>query len=103
MSNYSKLATETTDQFLATLAEGQENFLKSLSTFSSWVPASPTAPPPAFSGLPTAQEIVEANFTFAQKLLRQQQDFTQRLIAATELTTPNTSARSAAAKSKAAA
>jgi hypothetical protein len=96
--------TETTDQFLATLAETQENFLKSYSTFSAWVPASATAPAAAFSGLPTAQEVTEAGFTFAQKLLKQQQDFTQKLIAATESTPVFTPApaKSAPPKSKSA-
>ena len=104
MSNYLRLANETTDQYMATLAEGQENFLKSLTAFSAWVPASATAPPAAFSGLPTAQEVTEANFTFAQKLLKQQQDFAQKWIAtATELVTPTaTSSRSAAGKGKSA-
>ena len=82
MSNYLKLAAETTDQYLTALAEGQDNFLKSISAFTSWVPAGPTTP--AFSGLPTMQEVTEANFTFAQKLLKQQQDFTAKLVAATE-------------------
>ena len=104
MSNYVRLAEETTDQFLATLTEGQENFLKSIAVFSAWTPASPTAPASAFSGLPTIQEVAEANFAFAQKLLKQQQDFTEKLIAAAELPTPTaTSAKSSSPKSKSSA
>ena len=79
-SNYLKLATDAGDQFLSTLAEGQESFLKSLATLST-----PTPPPaiPAFAtALPTIQEVTEANFSFAQKLLKQQKDFIEKLVAA---------------------
>ena len=81
-SNYLKLATDAGDQFLATLAEGQETFLKSLATMST----APTPAPaiPAFTAaLPTIQEVTEANFSFAQKLLKQQKDFIEKLVAAT--------------------
>jgi hypothetical protein len=33
--------------------------------------------------LPTPKEVVEANFAFAAKLLKQQKDFTEKLVAAT--------------------
>jgi hypothetical protein len=40
------------------------------------------APAPVFAAtLPTAREIVEANFAFAAKLLKQQKDFTEKLFA----------------------
>jgi hypothetical protein len=43
----------------------------------------PVAPIPAFATeLPTPKEIVEANFTFAAKLLKQQKEFTEKLFAA---------------------
>ena len=38
-SNYLKQATDAGDQFLSTLAEGQESFLKSLATLSTPPPA----------------------------------------------------------------
>jgi hypothetical protein len=78
-SNYLKLATDAGDQFLTTLAEGQESFLKSLATLS-------TPPPPAIpafaAALPTIQELTEANYAFAQRLLKQQKDFIDKLSAA---------------------
>jgi len=38
---------------------------------------------PAFAtALPTIQEVTEANFAFAQKLLKQQKDFIEKLVAA---------------------
>jgi hypothetical protein len=86
MSEYVKLATGASDQFLAALAESQETFLKSLSAVSSsWTPVqAPVAAVPAFAAdLPTPKEIVEANFAFASKLLKQQKDFTEKFFAAT--------------------
>ena len=86
MSEYVKLATGAGDQFLAALAESQETFLKSLSAFSSsWTPVqAPVAAVPAFAAeLPTPKEVVEANFAFASKLLKQQKEFTERFFAAT--------------------
>ena len=83
-SNYVKLATDAGDQFLSTLAEGQESYLKSLATLST-PPSPPPAPAiPAFAAaLPTISEVTEANFSFAQKLLKQQKDFIEKLVAAT--------------------
>jgi hypothetical protein len=85
MSEYVKLATGAGDQFLAALAESQETFLKSLSALPTpaWTPAQPVAVPAFAAELPTPKELVEANFAFASKLLKQQKDFTEKFFAAT--------------------
>ena len=84
MSDYVKKASGVADQYLSALAESQEQFLKTLSTFSALVPKAQAAPAPEFvAGLPTPKEVLEANFAFAAKLLKQQKDFTEKLIAAT--------------------
>jgi hypothetical protein len=84
MSEYVKLATGAGDQFLSALAESQETFLKSLTAFTSWAPAPQPVAAPAFAAeLPTPKEVVEANFAFASKLLKQQKEFTEKFIAAT--------------------
>jgi hypothetical protein len=84
MSNYVKLATDAGDQYLNSLAEMQENFLKTTAAMAAKFP--PTTPvietPPAFAAFPTAQEVTEANFAFAQKLLKQQKSFAEKLLAA---------------------
>jgi hypothetical protein len=82
MSDYLKQATEAGDQYLSALAESQAQFLKAVTAASAWVPKVPMAPAPVFAAtLPTAREIVEANFAFAAKLLKQQKDFTEKLFA----------------------
>ena len=85
MSNYVKLATDAGDQYLSALAEAQESFLKASATltarFAGSIPAIET--PAAFTAqIPTAQEVTEAGFAFAQKLLKQQKSFTEKLFAA---------------------
>ena len=81
MSNYVKLATEAGDQYLTALAEGQEQFLKSLSGFAAWTPTTASIPTPPFAAdLPTPKEIAEANFAFAAKLLKQQKTFADKLL-----------------------
>jgi hypothetical protein len=83
MSEYVKRATGVADQYLTALAESQEQFLKTLTTFSAMAPKVPAAPVPEFAAeLPTPKEVIEANFAFAAKLLKQQKDFTEKLVEA---------------------
>jgi hypothetical protein len=84
MSDYVKKASGVGDQYLSALAESQEQLLKTLATVSAWAPKGQAAAVPEFmAGLPTPKEVLEANFAFAAKLLKQQKDFAEKLIAAT--------------------
>lgn len=82
MSNYVKLAAGATDQYLNALAQNQESFLKAVSAYNTaFTSAAPAmAAPAAFAELPTPQEITEANFAFATKLMKQQKDFSEKLL-----------------------
>jgi hypothetical protein len=84
MSNYVKLATDAGDQYLASLAEIQENFLKATTAFAARFASATPIAIPAFVApdMPTAQEVTEASFAFAQKLLKQQKGFSEKLFAA---------------------
>lgn len=83
MSDYVKTATEAGDQFLAGVAEAQDNMLKAMAPYTEWASTQTRMAPPAFSAdLPTPQEITEANFAFAAKLLKQQKKFADKLFAA---------------------
>ena len=85
MSTYAKLAAEAGDQYLTFLAETQDQFLKMVGTTPAWVPAMPAIPamptPPGVD-IPTPKEIVEANFSFTTKFVKQQKAFTEKLISA---------------------
>jgi hypothetical protein len=84
MSNYVKLAAEAGDQYLASLAGMQENFLKTTTAFAArFPPATPVTMPAGFAApeLPSAQEMTEASFAFAQKLLKQQKGFAEKMLA----------------------
>jgi hypothetical protein len=94
MSNYVKLATDLGDQYLATLSEMQENFLKASAAFAAKLttpPATPAFEMPAAlaAAVPTPAEVTEASFGFAQKLLKQQKSFAEKLLA-TGTTAPAT-------------
>jgi hypothetical protein len=78
---YLKLVNDAGEQFLTSLAEGQETFLKSLTALSTPPPA--PAMPAFATSLPTVAEVTEANFSFTQKLLKQQKEFIEKLLAAT--------------------
>ena len=84
MSNYVKLATDAGEQYLTTLAEMQDTFLKNTAAFTAQFAAvtPPVEIPAAFTAtFPTAQEVTEASFVFAQKLLKQQKSFAEKLTA----------------------
>jgi hypothetical protein len=91
MASYVKLAAEAGDKYLTALSEFQDTFLKSVATGAERFKAAtlPTAPP-AFElpPVPSAQEISEANFAFAQKLLKQQKSFVEKLLATATPATP---------------
>lgn len=80
MSDYVKYATSAGDQYLSSLAEIQDAFLKSMTPFTQMATSMPKAPVPAglFAELPTLAEISEANFAFATKLLKQQKKFADK-------------------------
>ena len=81
MSNYVKLAAGATDQYLNALAQNQDSFLKTVSAYSAALTsAAPAISAPAFGELPTPQEMTEANFAFASKLIKQQKDFSEKLL-----------------------
>jgi hypothetical protein len=86
MSKFVKAATDAADQYLTALTESQEKFLKGISAAASWTPP---APPAAFtSGLPTLQEINEASFSFAEKLLKHQKGFVEKCFATSGVPAP---------------
>jgi len=95
MSMYGKIAADAGDQYLAAISQAQENFINAIAMSMAWAPPVPAATPlPA--EFPTPQEIVGVGFGFAQKLLKQQQDFAEKLVAATETRAESTSPKSTA-------
>ena len=94
MPMYAKIAADAGDQYLAAIGQTQENILNAVAASMAWAPAIPAAPPG--TDFPTPQEMVDVSFGFAQKLLRQQQAFAEKLVAATETRTESTIPRSAA-------
>ena len=87
MKTYARIAAEAGDQYLAAVSQTQENYLNAIATSMAWAPPAVPVTPGSAADFPTPQEMVEVSFGFAQKLLKQQQDFAQKLVAATEART----------------
>jgi hypothetical protein len=96
MTIYAKIAADAGDQYLAAIGQAQENFINAMAMSMAWAPPVPAATAALPADFPTPQEMVGVSFGFAQKLLKQQQEFAEKLIAATETRTESTSPRSAA-------
>jgi hypothetical protein len=80
MSEYVKFATTAHDQFISNVAEAQDAFLKSMTPFTEWASSVPQVPAAKFAPeMPTLAEITEANFAFANKFLKQQKKFAEKL------------------------
>ena len=89
MSEYVKYATTAGDQYLASLSEMQEAFVKGMTPFTQMTSTLPKAPAASWMPeLPTMAEITEANFAFANKLLKQQKKFAEKLFS---ISTPEVS------------
>jgi hypothetical protein len=84
MSEYVKYATTAGDQYLASLSEMQEAFVKGMTPFNQMASTMPKPPTASWMPeLPTMAEITEANFAFANKFLKQQKKFAEKLFAIT--------------------
>jgi hypothetical protein len=84
MSEYVKLATGVGDLYLAALGEFQETVLKSMTALSDATPTGPKMPVlPFVADFPTPLEVAEANFSFTEKLLKQQKTFAEKFLATT--------------------
>ena len=81
MPNFVKLATDAGDQYLAALADSQEQFLKYVKAFSTWTPTAAHPGATAEDFFATPKEIFEANLAFTTKLLKQQKAFGEKLFA----------------------
>jgi hypothetical protein len=74
MSDYPKLAAEAGDRYLAVLAARQESFLNYVAAARTLAGPRPVLPIAA-SALATTQQLNEAQFEFAARLLAQQKRF----------------------------
>jgi len=79
MSNYVKMAAEAGDRYLAAMDKGQERFLSYVSATSALTPKPVPGLTVSYSAV---REIVDAGFSFSEKLLDQQKTFSTRVFAA---------------------
>ncbi len=83
MTDYVAQAAKAADEYLATVAKVQDNFVEAVAAF---VKALPELPKPAVdvpvpADLPKAEAVSAATFDFAEKVLAQGRATTDKLIA----------------------
>src|SRR6478609_7228431 len=81
MTDYIAEATKVSEQYLATLAKAQDDYVAAVESFVKQIPAlpQPTVPAPV-ADLPSAGDITAVSFDFAEKVLAQQPATTDKLI-----------------------
>ena len=85
MSNYPHVAAEAGDQYLAMLAQGQDQFIEFVRSSREMMPQMPQMPgmpegfAPQMPAMPSARDFADAQFSFATKLLKQQEDFLRQM------------------------
>ena len=93
MSNYVKAADKAGDQYLAAVAKGQENVLRSLAVWSKWTPQ------PAFAtDFSAVYQMTAATFSFFERWLEQQKVFAEKLFGLTPNRAANSTSAASAAK-----
>ena len=95
MSTYATAAAAAGEQYLQSLAQGQERFIEYVRASREYMPPMMEARVAAMpSGLPTMQELADVQFRFATRLLDQQQKFYRQLYGAPQGRTASKAASS---------
>jgi hypothetical protein len=89
MSTFTAQASDAADQYFAAVSKAQDSAIEAVSTFAATtadaaknVPALPAVPALPVNDLPTPEEISAAYFSFTEKLVANQKDYTARFFAA---------------------
>ncbi|MET0964886.1 MAG: hypothetical protein ABWZ02_00730 [Nakamurella sp.] len=83
MSTFTTQASEAAEQYFAAVNKAQDSAIEAVSTFAANVPdATKNVPALPANDLPTPEEISAAYFSFTEKLVANQKDYTARFFAA---------------------
>ena len=84
MTDFVAEASKTADEFLATVAKVQDNFVEAVAAFVKALPEfpKPAVEVPVPADLPKAEDVTAATFDFAEKVLAQSRATTDKLFAA---------------------
>jgi hypothetical protein len=81
MSSINDLLRNSQDQYLETVRQTQNAYVDAVSAWAR--NAEGLAPSvPGYDSLPTAQDVLESSFDFAEQLLQAQREFARNLLAA---------------------
>ena len=82
MSSITDVVRAGQEQFLETVRQSQQAYVDAVGAWAKSVDESSVPTVPGLDTLPSAEEVVENTFDFAEKLLAAQREFTRNLIAA---------------------
>ena len=83
MSSFSTQTAEAAEQYFAAVTKAQDSAIEAVSTFAANVPdAAKNVPALPANDLPTPEEISAAYFSFTEKLVANQKDYTAKVFAA---------------------
>jgi hypothetical protein len=84
MTDFVAEASKTADEFLATVAKVQDNFVEAVAAFVKALPEfpKPAVEVPVPADLPKPEDVTAATFDFAEKVLAQGRATTDKLFAA---------------------
>jgi hypothetical protein len=83
MTDFVAEATRASEQYLEVLSKVHDMFVDAIAQVVKSVPAAPTVPTTLAMPGPTASELAQITFDFAEKALAQQKALAENLIAAT--------------------
>jgi hypothetical protein len=100
MSNAQEIGQKFQDQTLDTVSKTQDAVVEA---FTTWIETANKVPASAdfTKQFPSAAEVIDSNFDFAQRILNNQRDFAHRIIAATAPTAKATAPKVKTAPAKA--
>jgi hypothetical protein len=82
MPSNTDLLRNSQEQYLETIRQSQNAFVEAVSAWTKNTEGISTPAVPGFESMPSAQDVLEGSFDFAEQLLQAQREFTRNLLAA---------------------
>ena len=82
MSSITDLLRSSQEQYLETIRQSQTAYVEAVSAWARNTEGLSGPAVPGFDSLPSAQDVLEGSFDFAEQLLQAQREFTRNLLAA---------------------
>ncbi|MEO5832197.1 MAG: hypothetical protein ABIR83_02370 [Nakamurella sp.] len=82
MSDYTVQAQKAAESYLSTVAKAQDDLIKTVTAFVEQLPKNTEMPGAPDADVPTPSEVTAVSFDFAEKMIAQNRNYTEQLLAA---------------------